>query len=319
MEKKCAPLVIIAYKRTDALQHTLPAFEKCLGLNDRPVFAYLDGPRSVADEEGIAAVYQMFKEFKNSICPHLEIVQREKNLGCEQNITQAVSELINRFGRLIITEDDNVVSRYFLQYMDEALEFYKDDPRIWGINAWHDRLVKVPKSYSYDVYLHQRNHTSGWGTWANRWNAVDFDFEMKHWLEFKSDLQKMERAKKLSPKFVSMVEGQYRHKRGTWDVLCSLHLVKENLYCIEPRYNITKNFGGVGEHFSAESTILSTQPFYNFKPRLVANLEPNVAIEKSLRLADFNPSLFCRAWRKLLRILWHFGPHNDQPKEVKSV
>lgn len=317
MEKNCAPLLLIAYKRTDTLKQTLSALKNCLGLTDRPVFAYLDGPRSVADEQGGGAVYQMFCEFKESVCPRLEIVRRERNYGCRENITQAISEVINRFGRLIIVEDDIVVSKYFLQYMDEALEFYKDDSRIWGINAWRSRFAKMPKGYPYDVYLHQRNMCWGWGTWADRWNKVDFD--MKYWPEFKSDSQRMAKLKDVSFFLPSMIESQFDGHLNTWDVQCSLHVVNENLYCIEPRYCMTKNCGVAGEHYATEDTVVSTQPFYNFKPRLVTNLEPNAAIDKSLRLADFNPSLFCRAWRKLLRILWRFGPRNDEPKGVKFV
>ena len=55
MKEQRTPLLLVAYKRTDTLGHALSALAKCKGLNDRPVFAYLDGARSPADEAARAA------------------------------------------------------------------------------------------------------------------------------------------------------------------------------------------------------------------------------------------------------------------------
>lgn len=319
MNKRYTPLLLVAYKRVDVLKHSLSALQKCVGLNDRLVFAYLDGARSSVDETGIAEVYKMFLMFKETVCPQLRIVRREKNLGCRGNITQAISELINQFGRLIIVEDDIVVSRYFLQYMDEALDVYRDDKRIWGINAWRNRFAKVPDSYTKDVYLHQRNMCWGWGTWADRWNAVDFD--MEYWPIFKKDPRKITQLNSVSPFLFDMLESQYIGNLKTWDVQCSLHIVNEDMYCIEPRYCMTRNCGCEGghgaEHFTSADSAIATQPFYNFMPRLETDLRPNEEMEKNLGLSDFNPSIMIRCWRKFLREFWRLGFAADEPRDVK--
>ena len=317
MKEQKSPLLLIAYKRTDTLGHALSALAKCKGLNDRPVFAYLDGARSPADETDIENVHKMFVDFKSTVCPELQIVRREKNYGCRENIVSAITEVINKYGRLIIVEDDIVVSKYFLEYMDEALDFYQDDKRIWGINAYRNRFAKIPADYQKDIYLHQRNMCWGWGTWADRWNAVDFD--MAYWSDFKSDPKNVERLKAVSFFLPGMIESEYNGLLKTWDVQVSLHIVNENMYCVEPRYCMTRNCGcegGGGMHCGPNSAV-STQPFYNFKPRLAKDLMPNEKIMQSLCLSDFNPSILARVWRKLLRLLWSFCKITYEPREIR--
>lgn len=48
--------------------------------------------------------------------------------------------------------------------------------------------VKIPHEYEYDSYFCTRSSSWGWGTWADRWNSVDW--ELRDWKRY----SKMARA-----------------------------------------------------------------------------------------------------------------------------
>ena len=38
-----------------------------------------------------------------------------------------------------------------------------------------EKSIPIPKDYAYDVYVSLRQLNWGWGTWANRWQLVNWD------------------------------------------------------------------------------------------------------------------------------------------------
>ena len=52
-----------------------------------------------------------------------------------RSIIDGVTTQVNAYGRTIVLEDDLVTAPYFLQFMNSALEMYKDEPRIGHIQA----------------------------------------------------------------------------------------------------------------------------------------------------------------------------------------
>jgi GR25 family glycosyltransferase involved in LPS biosynthesis len=49
-------------------------------------------------------------------------VERDVDLGCARSITSEISDIVNRFGQIIVVEDDIATSPNFLRFMNEALE-----------------------------------------------------------------------------------------------------------------------------------------------------------------------------------------------------
>ena len=58
----------------------------------------------------------------------VHIIEREKNYGLARSIIDGVTTQVNAYGRTIVLEDDLVTAPYFLQFMNSALEMYKDEP-----------------------------------------------------------------------------------------------------------------------------------------------------------------------------------------------
>jgi len=85
----------------------------------------------------------------------------------------------------IVLEDDIVTSPYFLKYMNLTLNYYKERKSVFSVSGvtLPEKKFSLPYDYAYDVFTSYRQLNSGWGTWADRWNAIDWklDFVSDFW------------------------------------------------------------------------------------------------------------------------------------------
>ncbi|WP_201775670.1 glycosyltransferase [Photobacterium angustum] len=67
----------------------------------------------------------------------ISIIYRKENYGLAKNISEGVTEVINKYGKAIILEDDLVTSPYFLKFMNDALAKYQKNKNVWHISGWN--------------------------------------------------------------------------------------------------------------------------------------------------------------------------------------
>lgn len=312
-----APVIVVGYNRASVIEETIIRLLDCDGVKARKIYIYLDGARSDRDIPSVRETYERVIELTHTY-QNVDIVRRSKNLGCRHNIFSAVSEVLNRHGRMILIEDDVFVSRTFLSYMDQALSFYQSDKRIWNVNGYCPRYVKVPASYPHDVFLNLRNWTPGWGTWKDRWDAVDFD--LKTLGAYLSECDGIEKIQRAGWDLLPMLRRQAQNpdELNAWDVQCTFHMIRNELYSITPRYSLTKNvgFGMPSEHCAIKNSTMPTQRYYNFRPKLVKDLVQDPSIVRQFKYANCSPLLHERIVRKMQRIVWGLGSRNLNPIDL---
>ena len=296
-----ASLVMIGFNRPEIQRKTLERVAKAEDSDKRDIYVFIDGPRKGRDDDVANAqkVFEVFKEFRELKLPRMTIRKREVNLGCRGNIIASITEVINKTDRVIVVEDDILVSETFFTYHDSALDMYEGDKRIWCINAYvHDRM-KLPWSYSKDVFLTRRFMCFGWSTWKDRWNDVDFD--LKCWPEFSADPSNLKFMNDCSTMLLPAVKMQLENP-NTWDVQCSFHIARKKMYSINPRYSLTKNNGsGAGVHSLKFDYVTAKHKYYNFIPKLELEIKPDDKIlEISKYMAIGRPSSINIALRKLV-------------------
>lgn len=293
------PVVVIGFKRADLISDCLAHLCKCRQFGGRTVYVYIDGPRNEQEAIKCAATVTAAESFRDRL-PQMQIVARERNLGCRGNVISAVTEVIERYGRAIVVEEDIVVSPSFFEYVDSALDFYEDDQRVWGIDAFrHPRLEGGD-----DVYLSPRFECWGWATWKDRWQAVDF--KLKDWRRWKMDGDFMRRLRAAGNDLPEMADLQLSGRINSWAVCCALHIVKYGMFTIEPRRAIAVNvgFGVEGTHCKADNPMYSTQQSCDFAPRLRRGLKPDEMILKQFRyLYCEKIGFLCRIVRKVKGLL----------------
>ena len=72
---------------------------------------------------------------------------RERNYGLAANVIDSVTQVVNAYGRVIVVEDDLVVAPYFLRFMNDALETYKDEERVGHIQACDFTHAALPDTF----------------------------------------------------------------------------------------------------------------------------------------------------------------------------
>ena len=173
-----APIIVFAYNRPEHLKKTLTWLSQNEHADESTLFIYCDGPREDASEEQRGRVEEARKVARmQQWCREVHIIESPINKGLGTSIISGVTEVINKFGRVIVVEDDLKTSPFFLSYMNKCLDYYKDRKSVFsisGLSRPHPQRF-YPKDYPYDVYVSLSHHPQGWATWEDRWNQVDWN------------------------------------------------------------------------------------------------------------------------------------------------
>jgi len=257
-----APICIFSYNRPDHLRKTLYALSQNELAGESVLYIFCDGakellPENVADVDspsqsakkyfsGNKSDYKKYlsdlkanvEVAKGQIWPkELYVVERERNYGLAANIVDAVTTVVNKFGRVITLEDDIITSKGFLKYMNEALEVYKDEENVMHISAYmYPHKRKLPNTFFYPVPY----PGGGWATWQRAWcyyndnTQVLYEFWKDRWAEF--DLYG---GDYLSKQLRLNLEGQL----NTWFVKWHAVMRQRNALTLYPGVSLTNNIG----------------------------------------------------------------------------
>lgn len=173
-----APIILFAFNRLDALKNTIISLLQNEEAQMSDLYVFVDGPRpnKFGEEEKVKEVQKYIKSIEGFKSLHYTFSEKNKGLG--NSIITGVSQIINQYGKAIILEDDLEFAKNFLSFMNQSLNQYEKDKKVFSICGYSNR-VKTPIGYEYDSYFCTRSSSWGWGTWADRWNSVDW--ELKDW------------------------------------------------------------------------------------------------------------------------------------------
>ena len=107
-----APVVLFVYNRVGATIQTLSCLEANTLASKTDLFIYSDGGKDISSWKQV----NLLRRYLRSISGFktVTIVEREKNYYLERNIIEGVTDIVNRFGKVIVLEDDVCVNSYFL-------------------------------------------------------------------------------------------------------------------------------------------------------------------------------------------------------------
>ena len=151
-----APVILFVYNRIEHTQKTIEAL-KAVGQADQiNLIIYADGPGSdVTDRQKVEQV-RSFLSLLQRDHPFraIEVVERIENIGLARSIISGVSEVLARWDRAIVLEDDIVVSVLFYEIMNKLLNEYKEDGRVNSISGYM-YPVAIPRESS-DFFFEQK-------------------------------------------------------------------------------------------------------------------------------------------------------------------
>jgi hypothetical protein len=258
MDKNLAPVAIFVYNRLTNTRGVIEALQKNYLAKDTDVFVFSDGPnilKNPANKKRISEVRQYLKEVKGF--KSLTVIERPENFYIEKNITEGVTEIINKYGKIIVLEDDGVSAPDFLSFMNKALDFYENKEKVMHIATF--TFIKLPGVNNKTFFTtYSENTGGGWGTWKNRWD------------KFKWFQNENEGLSLLSPEQKNKIEmgGAFKCLNNLklnpipWDICWNIAIIiNDGLAVNSPRPLIKNNGLFNGTHFSFINRLFGKNPF----------------------------------------------------------
>ena len=260
-----APIILFVYNRPKHTEIVLNALKKNTLAKNSLLYVFSDAAKKEKDFENVNKV----REIISNISGFKEVVitEAETNIGCADSIISGITKVINEHGKAIIVEDDILTSPNFLEFMNEALDKYESDKRIYSVSGFvpNEKMAEKCKDF---LFLAYRNSSWGWGTWKDRWVEVDWD--MLQWEKIKKDKnlwKKLQRGGEDTPYVLKL---QMEGFIDAWDVRFYTDNVLKDKYTVFPTKTFVENIGldGSGTHCgnvknnkSATSTALPVVDF----------------------------------------------------------
>lgn len=252
-----APIIVFAYNRPNHLSQMLSALARNDMAPQSVLYIYCDGAKPDATEEqlqrvlGNRKVAHAARGFKE-----VHVVESAYNKGLANSIIGGVTEVINEFERVIVLEDDLLTSPYFLKYMNSALDYYQDRPAVMSISANRPPMDKmeIPADYPYDVFVCLRSYSTGWATWKDRWNRVDWSMDFMD--EFMKHPEQIEAFNRAGDDMTRLLIMQKEGKIDSWAMRFGFAHFKEHSVAILPCVSYVDNIGfdGTGIHSGTNTT-----------------------------------------------------------------
>lgn len=164
-----APVAIFAYSRPVHLQQVLDALRADSLAPQTPLFIFCDAPANIEVKYNSDQVKKI--AYSASGFASINIIERSQNFGLAKSIIQGVTYILTQYERVIVLEDDLIVSPFFLKYMNEALELYRQEPLVAAI---HGYLLPLKASLPETFFLKGAD-CWGWGTWRRAWGLFNPD------------------------------------------------------------------------------------------------------------------------------------------------
>lgn len=247
-----APVVVFGFNRPDVFGKTIRALKNNSLATDTNLYIFIDGPRNEEDApkvDDVVKIAHAVTGFKS-----VTVNASPLNKGLANSIISGVTEIIKQYGRVIVVEDDLIVATSFLTYMNQFLDKYEHDYRIFQVSGFGVK-IKPPKDYNYDIYMHIRAQSWTWGTWKGRWETVDW--KVSDFIELSRNKKKQRAFNEGGSDLFDMLKGYMNGINNSWYIRFNYSMFKQKKYAIVPVKSLVLNEG-----FGAEATHCNTYNRY---------------------------------------------------------
>lgn len=300
-----APIILFVYNRPDKTICTVKALQENAEFKDSDLFVYCDGEKEEStcenhrNIEAVRRIIHGISGFKS-----IKIIERDRNYGLAQNIISAVTEVINIFGKAIVIEDDIVVGKYYLKYINEALQKYKNVEEVMEISGYVEQVCG--DDFPQSMFI-KNGYCWGWATWKDRWsyfvkNPIVAYNSMSIRDRYHFDIEGT--AGKTIQIFYNIIG-----TLDTWAVFWDYAIFKKNGYVLVPRKSLVRNIGGdgTGEH-QANNTLDIVTNIDFMITQFPDEISENMELRREIRTwyKRQKPILIKRLYHVILRRIIYF-------------
>ena len=230
------PIALFAYNRPRHIGRTVAALQLNELAADSDLYIFSDGAKTDADTDLVEEVRREI----DGICgfKSVHISKRDRNCGLAHSIISGVSEICQRHGRVIVLEDDLVTSRYFLRYMNDALDLYENQSDVISIHGY----VYPVNNPLPDTFFIKGADCWGWATWRRGWDLFQPDGEIL--------LQQLERRGLIQEfdfdgafPYSQMLRDQIKGRNNSWAIRWYASAFLSNKLTLYPGRSLVHNIG----------------------------------------------------------------------------
>ena len=263
-----APIVLFTYNRLSHVQTLIESLLKNDLAKESELFIFSDGNKIETDASqvsGVRAYIHTITGFKS-----IYIEESPKNRGLATSVIYGVSKVLERYDRVIVLEDDLILSPYFLQFMNETLDIYSNDERVGCVNGHMPRL----KNLTEDTYFIHHTDSWGWGTWRRAWKLFESDgSKLLHQLEERQLCEYFDFDG--SYPFVRMLKRQIAGQNSSWAIRFRASMLLNNKLAINAGHSLVINNGADGSGTHVGKGVLFPDGEMAVNPILVEKKEPD--------------------------------------------
>jgi hypothetical protein len=294
-----APIALFVYNRPQHARQTVEALQKNALAMHSDLIIFSDAPKTNIHKPAVDEVRQYLVKitgFKS-----ITIIERDENFGLAKSIIEGVTKIVDECGRVIVMEDDLIVSPYFLEYMNNALNKYEYEEKIVQVSGY---MFPVRLDIKEDALFLPLTTSWGWATWKRAWDL--FDPDAKDYIHIKADsaLKKMFNLGGTYDYF-SMLEAQLAGKIDSWAIRWYLSTFMYKGLVLYPKTSLVSNegFDGSGTHgdYSNIKYAMDILSIVNFPNILEAEAKQINVIAAYLKFKKSN--LFWQRLKKLMHRL----------------
>ncbi len=294
-----APIALFVYRRPDHTRRCLEKLRENALADQSELFVFSDGPKNPDAQAGVRQVRDLFKALQGF--RSVTLIESEGNLGLAKSIIAGVTDIVERFGNVIVLEDDLLTSPFFLRYMNEALEFYRDQEEVASI---HGYFYPVQGNLPETFFLRGAD-CWGWATWKRAWSLFDPD-GMKLLNRLRSEGLTNSFDRNGAFPYTHMLEEQIAGKNDSWAVRWYASAFLAGKLTLYPGRSLVQNIGmdSLGTHSTATNAFevnLADRPVTIDAIPLLE--EPVVLRELDIFFKSLRPSLVRRIVNRLIALL----------------
>lgn len=260
---KLAPIALFVYNRPDTLSKTLESIKDNKLVKNTDIYIFSDGATSNKnDKKKVYKVRKIIEDIKNLRIKRT--VFYKTNRGLKKNIIEGINYIFKKHSKIIVLEDDLIVSPYFIKYMNRSLNFIKYKKNIWHVSAWNYPIKTNHKTFN-DTFLWHNMNCWGWGTHRNSWNKLilNSNFFIKSLTD--KQINSFDLDGSLSN--WSQLIRNHQKKLNTWAIFWNATIFWNKGLCLNPVKSYVKNIG-FGENSTNTLKYIDQNEYLNFNTQI---------------------------------------------------
>jgi GR25 family glycosyltransferase involved in LPS biosynthesis len=248
---KHAPIVLFVYNRPEFTIKCLEALAKANGIEQFDLYIFSDGHKNDVDKVNVDKVRGIIES--RNWAKTTTVIKSIENKGLANQIINGIHNIFEENDRVIVIEDDIIVEKDALLFLNNNLNRFETESDIYQITAFQFPIKSFKK---YELVYLPNISTWAWATWKSKWNTfnneevISFDKKLnknkfyRYWFNLLGGYP-----------YSNIVSKEASGDLKTWGIRFLIHVFKNNGKVVYPGTSMITNIG-----FTSEATNTKSDP-----------------------------------------------------------